>query len=153
MKNCRLIGAFALCIVMSSSLQAQSQKKVVDSTDVVKQYQDMLSNASGSIAKEYKQIDKIYKKILLLYKTDTLFITEFKKSQKKWFEFVDSYMKSVFPEGPNAYGEVNPECRAEFLLPLLEDRAKQLNLWIKGASDDEACTGSIKSSEELKKRK
>jgi uncharacterized protein YecT (DUF1311 family) len=92
-----------------------------------------------------KELDEIYKQILIEYKTDTVFIANLKASQKIWVTFRDAELEVKFPDGENRhYGSVNQLCVAHYLEKLTRDRINTLNTWLVGYIDKDACNGSVK---------
>lgn len=146
-----LVGCFSVSSTMAQDGHKRSEADTTRSE--VDKYRHMIDNAKEEVKKAQNDLNNAYKNVLRVYAADSVFIKALKKSQLEWNSFERSYMKSVFPEGPDAYGEIYPECRSEFLLPLLNFREAQLQTWLTGISDSVACHGSIKSYETLQKSK
>jgi uncharacterized protein YecT (DUF1311 family) len=100
---------------------------------------DQLQQADNSL-------NKVYKQILSNYKDDTVFINQFVTAQKKWIEFRDAYVASVYiPQNRDSYGSVFPMCQCYFLEHITSDRIKQLRVWLDGVTEGDVCIGSVKT--------
>lgn len=89
-------------------------------------------------------LNQVYKKVLAKYQDDEVFINKFVAAQKKWIEFRDAYVDSMYiPEKQDSYGTVFSMCRCYFLEKIINDRVKQLQVWLEGISEGDVCTGSV----------
>jgi len=94
-----------------------------------------------------KELNKIYKRILVEYKSNTTFIRKFKVAQKVWKNFRDAHIELIFP-GKNkhfVYGSVFPMCNCIHLTNITIERIEQLKVWIDGIKEGDVCSGSIKT--------
>lgn len=109
---------------------------------------EMNNDAAESYKKADGELNKIYKAILSEYKSDTLFIKNFKASQRIWITFRDAELKMKYPETePGYYGSVHPMCVSIYLEKLTSERVKTLQQWIDGIEEGDACNGSVKVKE------
>ena len=107
---------------------------------------EMNQESGDSFAKSDKELNLIYKKILLEYKSDTAFIKNLKASQRIWITFRDAELKMKFPDRePGWYGSMHSMCVSAYLEKLTKERIKTLHEWLQGVSEGEGCRGSIKS--------
>ena len=90
-----------------------------------------------------KELNQIYQQILTEYKTDTLFIKNFKASQKIWIQFRDAELKMMYPDYKD-YGSARPMCWSTYKTHLTNERIKKLRLWIEGEEEGDVCSPSIK---------
>ena len=105
----------------------------------------MNQESGDSFAKADKELNVIYKKILLEYKSDTAFIKNLKASQRIWITFRDAELKMKFPDRePGWYGSIQPMCESGYLEKLTRARIKTLTEWLQGVAESEGCGGSIK---------
>ncbi|MEI6575820.1 MAG: lysozyme inhibitor LprI family protein [Bacteroidota bacterium] len=103
-------------------------------------------DASESYNKADKELNKLYKKILLEYQADTMFIQNLKISQRIWISFRDAEVKMKFPERePGYYGTIHPLCIANYMEKLTRNRIATLKLWIDGIQEGDPCSGTIKT--------
>lgn len=111
------------------------------------QTQSEMNNESGdSYKKADNELNEIYKKILFEYRSDTVFIRNFKSSQKIWIKFRDAELSMKYPDRePGWYGSMHPVCVSGYLEKLTRARIKTLDEWLSGVEDGEGCGGSIKS--------
>ncbi|WP_084274310.1 lysozyme inhibitor LprI family protein [Crocinitomix catalasitica] len=111
-------------------------------------YTQSQAEMNAEAYEEYSESDKllndVYKVILSKYKTDTLFITNLKKSQRLWVKFRDAEMEMKYPDySEENYGSVQPTCRALYLKELTDQRVETLKVWVRGIEEGDVCTGSV----------
>jgi uncharacterized protein YecT (DUF1311 family) len=103
-----------------------------------------------SSCEQYEQADgelnRVYQQVLKDYKSDAVFIQKFKQAQRTWITFRDAYIDSLYPAvNPRTeYGSIYPTCRCLALLEITQKRTEELNRWIEGIEEGDACSGSIK---------
>ncbi|MFA9186895.1 lysozyme inhibitor LprI family protein [Flavobacterium sp. FBOR7N2.3] len=108
---------------------------------------EMNQEAYASYDKADKKLNTVYQKILVKYKTDKLFVTNLKKSQRIWISFRDAEMNMKYPNYPKQnYGSIYPTCRAVYLTELTENRIKTLTTWLNGINEGDTCAGSVKTN-------
>ena len=116
------------CIIASSQTQSEMNNESLNSFE----------NAD-------KELNDVYKKILIEYKSDTTFIKNLKASQRIWITFRDAELKMKYPERePLWYGSMYPLCVNGYLQELTVERTKKLKEWLTGVEEGEGCGGSIK---------
>lgn len=109
---------------------------------------DMNQKGNDSYRKADKELNEIYKQILVEYKSDTLFINNLKASQRIWIKFRDAELIVKYPErDPGYYGSIHSVCVVNYLEKLTRERIKTLKVWIEGVDEGDACIGSIKTKE------
>lgn len=115
------------------------------------QTQSQINYQTGEAAKKAeRKMDTVYKKILMLYAKDTLFIKNLKYSQKIWLQYSNAQIKTLFPDyGPGYYGSMFSNCVTMYSKKLTELRIHELELWLFGNEEGEGCDGSIKTKNEL----
>lgn len=105
---------------------------------------EMNQEAFASYQKVDKELNDVYKKLLLEYKSDPAFITNLKASQRIWVSFRDAELKMKYPEREAGYyGSIHPVCQASYLEELTSERIKQLRKWLVGVEEVDGCLGSI----------
>lgn len=97
---------------------------------------------------EQKKADDLlnvtYQKILAKYREDKLFTDQMIKAQKKWIEFRDAYVASRYiPQRNDLYGSASPMCQCYFMATVINDRIKQLKVWLDGIPEGDICIGSV----------
>jgi uncharacterized protein YecT (DUF1311 family) len=97
---------------------------------------------NGSI-KAQKELDRLEKKILLKYESDTMFIENFRISQSVWIKFREAEMKMMFPDYPGWHGSGEPMCKYNYRAWLTNMRIDNLKRWMVGAEQGDMCSGSI----------
>ncbi len=100
--------------------------------------------------KKYEDMDKelntIYRRILIEYKEDTVFIKSLETSQKIWIQFRDAEMKMKYPNlDLGYYGSVRNMCWFIYLTDLTKSRVQALNMWLEGIEEGDVCAGSVKT--------
>lgn len=109
---------------------------------------EMNQQANDSYRKVDKELNDIYKQILVEYKADTAFIKNLKASQRIWITLRDAELKVKYPERePGYYGSIHPGCVASYLEELTNERIIKLKVWIDGLKEGDACSGSVKIKE------
>lgn len=106
---------------------------------------ELNQKAENDYKKADKELNSVYQKILIEYKSDTEFIKNLKISQKLWIQFRNAEMKMKFPEREvGYYGSVQPMCWSSYLKKLTEERIKTLKIWLTGIEEGDVCSGSVK---------
>lgn len=123
-----------LVILLSSSLIVFSQTQL-----------DVNKGANDSFHKADKELNDIYKRILVDYRSDTIFIKNLKASQRLWIMFRDAELKVKFPDPDiQNYGSIYPFCVSKYLEQLTRERIQTLRQWIDGIEEGDECIGSVK---------
>ena len=108
----------------------------------------MNTQAFNNYKKADTKLNQVYSQILKEYKSDVVFITNLKNSQRLWIQFRDAEMKAKYPQREDGYyGSIFPLCWNLYLKELTEERIKKLNIWLVGISEGDACNGSVKMKE------
>jgi len=111
---------------------------------------EMNKESYAEYNKSDKTLNEIYKTILSEYKSDTIFVENFKKSQRLWIQFRDAEMEMKFPNyADKVYGSIHPTCRAFYLKELTDKRIETLKEWVSGIEEGDVCNGSVKIIEEI----
>ncbi len=114
------------------------------------QTQTELTQQAGSYDEKAEiKMNTVNKKILNIYKADTLFTYNLRSAQKAWVRYRALQVSAMFPDYPDhRYGSMLSMCVSEYNQKLTEDRTLDLEKWLIG-SDDGDCSSSIKSKGEL----
>ena len=104
---------------------------------------EMNAEAAKNFKKADRKLNDIYQEILKEYKSDTVFIKYFKKSQRIWIQLRDAEMDAKFPHSEE-YGSVFPLCWSMHKQFLTEERTKAIKVWLDGIEEGDVCSGSIK---------
>jgi uncharacterized protein YecT (DUF1311 family) len=97
-------------------------------------------NADEAYKKADKELNSIYQKILTDRKSDTVFIQNFKSSQRIWIKFRDAELKVKYPERePGNYGSMLPMCISIFLEKLTEERIATLKTYLEISKEENFC--------------
>jgi len=106
---------------------------------------DLNLNAHESYKKADKELNEIYKSVLAEYKVDTIFIKNFKASQRIWIMFRDAELRVKYPvTEPGYYGSANPMCVSIYLERLTRERIATIKEWADGIEEGDVCIGSVK---------
>ena len=126
-----------ICILLFCNAMAYSQTQA-----------DMNNDARISYQKADKELNNTYQKILIEYRTDSVFIKTFKASQRIWVSFRDAELKMKYPDRePGYYGSIQPMCVSNYLEQLTRERIKTLTVWLDGIEEGDGCAGSVKAKE------
>lgn len=136
-KNSKLVMTYSLFFILILG--------GIKSTFAITQ-QELNKESCNKFKKIDSELSVNYKKILVLYQSDQKFIDKFKLAQKQWLAYRDAHLDSIYPDEDShvAYGSINPMCRCMILEELTKDRIKQINVWLDGIEEGDACAGSIK---------
>ncbi len=113
------------------------------------QTQDEINQqAINSYRKADSELNEIYKKILVEYKSDTAFIRNLKVSQRIWISFRNAELKTKYPDRESGYyGSMHPACIASYLEQVTRERIKTLKIWIEGIEEGDICSEPSKTKE------
>ncbi|WP_237586872.1 lysozyme inhibitor LprI family protein [Pontibacter russatus] len=105
---------------------------------------DMNKEAYAAYEKADKELNEVYRDILLAYKSDTAFIYNLRASQRIWIAFRDAELNMKYPaRDAGFYGSMHPLCRASYLAELTRERTATLRKWLQVAAEGDACSGSV----------
>jgi uncharacterized protein YecT (DUF1311 family) len=127
----KLLTILLLCLCTSFTY-AQSQREMTQESD-------------KSYKKAEKELTLVVNKIAAKYAKNTVFIKALRESQSLWIKFRSAEINMMFPgaNGPKFYGSAYPMCANLVAEGITKKRIAQLNKWLKPASDEDICTGSI----------
>ena len=84
---------------------------------------DMNTQAFNNYKKADTKLNQVYSQILKEYKSDIVFITNLKNSQRLWIQFRDAEMKAKYPDREEGYyGSIFPLCWNLYIKELTEER-------------------------------
>jgi len=102
-------------------------------------------DAHNQFKRADEELRQVYSKIINEYKKDTVFIKNFKKSQRLWIQFRDAEMNVKYSESEKKYyGSVWPMCWSLYKTELTTRRINELKVWINGVEEGDVCAGSVK---------
>ena len=106
---------------------------------------EMTQESDKSYKKADKELTLVINKIAAKYAKNTVFIKALRESQSLWIKFRSAEINMMFPgaNGPKFYGSAYPMCANLVAEGITKKRIAQLNKWLKPASDEDICTGSI----------
>lgn len=119
--------------VISLNSYCQSQKEMNDGSQL--EY----TRANG-------KLEVMYQKIRQQYSKDKYFIEALEQSAKLFRQFREAEVKLHYPakNTKQEYGSINSYCVNQLLTQLTLQRIKDLNVWLVGIEEGDACRGSIK---------
>ena len=127
----RLLNVVAAALLVSCAGFAQTQR-------------EMNETARTEYRTADQELNRIYLRITSDYRTGTVFLRKLRASQRAWIAFRDAQVEALFPaaDKQREYGSVYPLCRYQALTALTNERSKQLQTWLDGADETDACGGS-----------
>ena len=127
-----LLLTLLICCASVTYLNAQSQMQMND-------------EALQSYKKTDAELGRVYQKIIQKYAKNTLFIKALRESQSLWIKFRLAEINMMFPgaNGPKFYGSAYSMCANDIAETITKKRITELNRWLKPASNEDICTGSI----------
>lgn len=94
-----------------------------------------------------KELNEVYRKILIEYKEDSIFLKSLKNAQRFWIKFRDAELEMKYPNYEDLYYSSSyPMCRAIYLKELTEERTNKLIVWLHGIEEGDICSGSVKTN-------
>jgi uncharacterized protein YecT (DUF1311 family) len=110
---------------------------------------DINLSAANDFKKADAELNKVYNKIKVSYKTKTLFLKRLQEVQLKWMAFRDAELEALYPtdgatDKEDAYGSAYSLCRSNWLTKLTIQRTKELKRWLDGIAEGDVCCGSIR---------
>ncbi|CAM4426218.1 Protein of unknown function [Pedobacter westerhofensis] len=100
--------------------------------------------AGSSYEKADRELNLVYKQILIDYAKQPLFIKKFKIAQRLWVQLRNAELGAKFPE-TGSYGSAQPMCKSGYLEQLTRERTKFLRVWLTGIQEGDVCSGSVKT--------
>lgn len=106
---------------------------------------DMNQTASEKYSIADKELNRVYKQILVDYKDDANFIEKLKISQRLWIKFRDAELEMKYPEPDKRvyYGSMYSMCASAYLSQMTKQRTETLKKWLKPIEEGEGCSGSV----------
>lgn len=91
------------------------------------------------------ELNRVYKKIKVIYQEDKIFLVKLQAAQKTWIKLRDADFEMKYPHAdqPRYYGSIFPSCANEFKIQLTLQRIEFLKLWLVGSEEGDVCSGSI----------
>ncbi|PZP52085.1 MAG: DUF1311 domain-containing protein [Pseudopedobacter saltans] len=128
----RIASIIFLLVFLSIKSQAQTTSQMVD-------------EAHKELDKAEERLNTVYKRILELYKKDTLFISKMRKAERLWIQFRDAEIEMKYPHmGTLDYGQEGRICLVEYKLELTEARERKLRQWlVRNIDETNHCNGSV----------
>jgi uncharacterized protein YecT (DUF1311 family) len=122
-----------ILIFLSINLFSQTQK-------------DMNDGAQLEYVRANGKLEVLYQEIRQQYNKDKEFIAALEQSAKLFRQFRDAEVKLHYPakNARQEYGSINSTCVNQLLTQLTLQRIKELNIWLVGIQEGDACRGSIK---------
>lgn len=101
--------------------------------------------ASENLKASDIELNQVYSKVLKKYKSDSIFISALKKTQRLWITFRDAELEMKFPAENKQmyYGSIYPMCVSEFLKEMTDTRTEKLRSYLIGQEEGDACQGAI----------
>jgi uncharacterized protein YecT (DUF1311 family) len=131
----RLLRHAAVLAAVSAACLAQTQS-------------EMNQEACRDAKKADAEMNQVYRRIMTEYRRDAPFIGKIKAAQRAWLAFRDAHLESLYPaeSKQTTYGTVYPACRCTALAAVTRKRTAELQEWVKGVQEGEACAGSVRTS-------
>ena len=93
-------------------------------------------------------LDSVYNAVILEYKDQLTFISNFKMSQKLWERYMEAQILARFPEDDETRdGSCFSMCYSLYQQELLKERINTINDWLTGFPQGQICGGSVKVKE------
>lgn len=137
---------FLVIIVIISCVSNLSFAKNEKKSETTFQTQAEMNEQAYQIYKKTdKELNDVYKQILIKYKDDKEFISKLQKAELAWIKYRDAEIEAIYPEEDKSnYGSVYPMCVNQIMTEITRQRIKELKLWLKGICEGDVCAGSRK---------
>lgn len=105
---------------------------------------DMNQNTAQMLLNHKLKLDSINIQIKEIYRSDTTFLSAFRKSQNEWLEYLNAQMRMKYPKRPHGwYGSNHNMCIAIYKTELYKERIKHMSNWLNDPEEGDGCAGSI----------
>ena len=86
---------------------------------------------SNKVKEADLKLNEVYQSVLDVYKTDTMFIENFKTAQRHWIKLRDAQINAKYSKDAGIrYGDSLPVYKAIYLKTLTEERTQELEEWL-----------------------
>ena len=104
--------------------------------------------AANDEAAADKELNAVYRQILVEYKDEPLFLEKLKAAEELWIKLRDAEVEARFPiaDGENplhAWGSSYPMSFAYYRAELTRERTKHLRIWLDGIEEGDLSAGSV----------
>jgi uncharacterized protein YecT (DUF1311 family) len=106
---------------------------------------ELNADVCSALRQAEQKMQETYSRVLERRKDDHAFVTKISRAQAAWKAFLDASLEAVYPaeDKQSEYGTMFPMCSCGKAIVLVEDRTKQLEVWLAGVSEGEVCAGSV----------
>jgi uncharacterized protein YecT (DUF1311 family) len=146
-----IIGLFTL--VICGSLAAEGTSASCLETAITQAELNQCNAADLQTADA--ELNRVYKKIQVMYADDPAFLQKLKLAQRAWITFRDAQVEMMYPphpEEPGYYGSVQPMCDSNYRAQLTLERVATLKTWLAGSTEGDMCSGSVKAADLLQEQ-
>ena len=106
---------------------------------------EMTLDARKKLEKAEGELNRLSDQIVEEYRDDTVFIRNFRASQKLWLQFRKTELLMKYPQrDPSYYGSSFSMCVNLFLEELTRERIRKLTAWIEPDEEGDMCAGSAR---------
>ncbi|MDQ7090931.1 MAG: lysozyme inhibitor LprI family protein [Methylococcales bacterium] len=143
MKIKQFIGQFLLVIISTTAIAEDTQTCLGAAVT-----QTAMNQCTGIAYKEADaELNRVYKKIVVRYQDNALFLKKLKKAQLAWIKLRDADFELQYPhtDEANYYGSIFPMCASNYKTQLTLQRVVFLKQWLLGLKEGDLCSGSKKS--------
>jgi uncharacterized protein YecT (DUF1311 family) len=106
---------------------------------------EMTLDARKKLEKAEGELNLLTDQIMQEYRDDTVFVRNFRASQKLWLQFRKTELLMKYPQrDPSYYGSSFSMCVNLYLEELTRERIRKLTSWIEPDQDGDMCAGSVK---------
>lgn len=101
--------------------------------------------AEENIGNERGELNRVFDAILLEYKSQKTLVKNLKISQRLWTNYMEAQMLTRFPEDEESreYSAFDL-CWFTYREELIQNRTKELQVWLDGFPEGDVCSGTVK---------
>lgn len=147
MKRKALVLVLAVGLLATHAFAADSTRQASpdDCMDRAQTQADMAdcANQGGNAAAD-RELNEVYRKVLVAHAKDAAFIAKLKTAQRAWIAFRDAELEARFParDKQAEYGSSYSMCADGALESMTRQRIKELRAWLEPVAEGEVCAGS-----------
>ena len=147
LRNLSILLFLALFSCSTSDKKEENEKKP-SKEELTGSQTELNSQEIDNATYSREVLDSVYNAVILEYKDQLTFISNFKKSQKLWERYMEAQLLARFPEDDSTRdGSCFSMCYSLYQQELFKERIKTINEWLTGFPQGQICGGSVKVKE------
>jgi uncharacterized protein YecT (DUF1311 family) len=106
---------------------------------------ELNADACAALSQAEQKMRETYSRVVERMRDDHVFVAKLGRAQEAWNAYVDASLDAIYPaeDKRSEYGTMFPMCSCRRAMSYVQDRIKQLEVWLVGVEQGETCTGSV----------